>query len=37
MLAAKFFSSFNNEDKETPWLQNSWRKDSVASRENMMN
>ena len=37
MLAAKFFSSSKNEDQEAPWLQNPWRKDTVASIENMMN
>ena len=37
MLAAKFFSSSNNEDQETPWSQNPWRKNAIASRENMMN
>ena len=37
MLAAKFFISSNNEDQEAPWLQNPWRKDAVASKENMMN
>ena len=35
MLLVKFFSSFNDKDQETPWLQNPWRKDAVASfREN---
>ena len=37
MLVAKFFSSSNNEDQETPWSQNPWRKNAIASRENMMN
>ena len=37
MLAAKFFSSSNNEDQETPWSQNPWHKNEVTSRENMMN
>ena len=37
MLTAKFFSSSNNEDQEASWSQNPWRKDAVASRENMMN
>ena len=37
MLAAKFFNSSNNEDQEAPWLQNPWRKDIIASRENKMN
>ena len=37
MLAAKLFSLFNNEDQEAPWLQNPWPKDSIASRENMIN
>ena len=37
MLAAKFFSSSKNEDQEAPWLQNPWRKDAVASSENMIN
>ena len=36
-LATKFFGSFNDESQETPWLQNSWRKDAVASTRNMMN
>ena len=37
MLAAKFFSSSNDENQEAPWLQNPWRKDAVASIMNMMN
>ena len=37
MLAAKFFSSFNNEDQEAPWSQNPWHKDAVASTERKMN
>ena len=37
MLAAKFFSSSNNEGQEALWSQNPWHKDTVASRENMMN
>ena len=36
-MAAKFFSSSNNEDQEAPWLQNPWRKDAVAFTENVMN
>ena len=37
MLVVKFFISSNNEDQESPWSQNPWRKDAVASRKNMMN
>ena len=37
MLVAKFFSSYNSEDQEIPWLQNPWHKDAVVSTENMMN
>ena len=37
MLAAKLFSSSNNEDQEAPWIQNPWHKDAVASTRNMMN
>ena len=37
MLVAKFFSSSNDKDQETPWLQNPWHKDTAASRRNMMN
>ena len=37
MLAAKFFSSFNDEDQEAPWLQNPWRKDAAASIRKMIN
>ena len=37
MLVVKFFSSSNNEDQESPWSQNPWRKDAVASTENIMN
>ena len=36
MLVAKFLYSSNNEDQESPWSQNHWRKDVVASRENMI-
>ena len=32
MLAAKFFSSSNNEDQETPWLQNPLCKGENSSR-----
>ena len=27
----------DDEDQETPWLQNSWHKDAIASTKNMMN
>ena len=37
MLAAKFFSSFNDEDQEAHWLQNPWCKDAIAFTRNMMN
>ena len=37
MLAAKFFRSSNDKDQETPWLQNSWRKDATTSTRNIMN
>ena len=37
MLAAKFINSSNNEDQKAPWLQNPWRKDTIASTKNMMN
>ena len=37
MLVAKFFNSSNTEDQKAPWSQNPWCKDTVASRENMMN
>ena len=33
MLAAKFFSSSNDEDQEAPWLQNSWHKDVATYKE----
>ena len=27
----------NDEDQKAPWLQNPWRKDTIASTKNMMN
>ena len=33
MLAAKFFSSSNNGNKEALWSQNPWHKDAAASTE----
>ena len=36
-VGCKVFQFINNEDQEAPWSQNPWRKDEVASAENMMN
>ena len=36
-VGCKVFYFINNEDQETPWSQNPWRKDVVVSSWRMMN